>query len=406
MNFYEKDDELSLDRYSRRRPRSYSENEKSSKNTINLSTYFDMSDIEAMNPEENIDEPEKIQIFVNSSTSLISIHKGIRLRFVYEKTKISGLNIELESLETIKNKIDRETYISRKNSLIREIKRLDTERKWLEYKRRITPILERYCRTIPPDVRGIISFKKQSEDEIMNCLNCITEYIEISNSICNIQIECSYQSDKKMFCEICENSSERCSCSIVEDNIEEIIDESKNSKNYEKQTNTCPKSQIEWLKNFMGEGDYSHFNEDYFEYLDELCTQNNLPTSDYVKSNPLYGTRELLKKILKLANLEYKHANALAFRYWEWPQPQINEDQIEIFKRDTIQTRKEYPKVSEKKQNLNLDLSGYLLLGLQKLVFPEKYYSFPSNYAIIRRANKIWIETCKNLEITEYILIK
>jgi len=405
MEFCGIDDELELDRFSRnRRIRAYSDMEVSKK--INVETYFDMSDIVALNPEDNIPEPGIIQMYINPKTSLVEIHKIIRNRFIYEKTKIAGILLEIQSLELMKQMMEKDVYISRKNSLNKEIRKLDTERKWDEYKRRISPVLEKYCKTIPREVLGVISFKKQTEDEIQNCLNCIIEFIEISNSICNIQIEYFYQSEKNAFCEICESPIEHCTCSINQDNIEEIIDESKNSKKYTKQTNTCPKSQIEWMKNFIGEGDYSHFDEIFFEELDILCERNNLSTSEEVKNNPSKGTRELLKKIMKLKGIEYKHANALAFRYWGWIQPELTESQREIFMSDTIRTRKEYPKVSEKKQNINLDLTGYLLLGLQGLRFPEKYFNFPSSQSIIRRANDIWIKTCNRLNIQEYILIK
>ena len=405
MNFDNRDDEISLDRFSADKKRSSSNMEVydiKKRETIEL--YFDLSDPQARNPEDNISEPTNIDVYINPKTSLIEIHNGIRMRFIYEKTKIEGLRHELKTLNSIKNNMDMNVFISRKNELLKEIRDFDVDIKWIRYKENIVPILEKYIKTMPPEVRGILSFKNQTELEIENSLQSIVEFIDVSNSICNIRINSFYQRENDSLCQFCENPKQNCNCGYMDDSFVEHCEDN-NCGELEKQTNINPKPQLEWLKDFLAEGDYSYFDADFFADLDEMCIQNDLPTSSYIKAHPIEGTRELLRKIVKMSDLKYKYTNALGYKYWNWERPQMTEEQKEIFKGNCIITRKEYPKISKRKQNLNLELSGYLLLGLQELTFPTKYFTFPTNLKIIRNANEIWTDTCKSLKIENYRLI-
>lgn len=383
------------------------ENRSMMKNIKKVEDFFDFRNINALNPEMDIQEPTNIEVYIDPKTSLIKIHEGIRSKFVYDKTKIKGLNQEMQTLEKIKNNIKKDKYLQQKHNIAVQMRVFNTEHKWEEYKREIIPILERYILVMPPEVEGVVSCQKQSDEIIETCLSLIVQFIEISNSICGLRINTYYHIQQNNICPICETEriNEKCNCGYIQENSTDLSEHFSQEDDEEKRTNINPKPQIEWLKTFLCEGNYDEMNQEMFEKMDRLCVKNSLPVSQYVKENPNEATRELLRKIMKLAKMDYKYGNILAHKYWGWEIPCITEEQKDIFIRDCIETRKEYPSISDRKQNLNLDVSGYLLFGLQNITFSRKYFTFPANNEIIRDANEVWVKICQKMERTEYKLI-
>lgn len=367
-----------------------------------FSKLFDFSDIQYQ--EEEIRETIGLDVYLNTYISLTYIHKNIRKKFEYEYTMFCNIKNEIKCFERI-SKLQKTNYSERMNELVLQSNFFNTLSKWEIYKEKSIEILKEYVPLMPDKVKCIVSKKQYSKDQERELLNLILKYLDVVEST-GLKLNIFYETEEKEACKICKltysvTSDDYCKCgnNIIRefDNEEEKVEEPET----EKQTNTSSKPQIEWLNNLLGIGVYPDINEELFRELDDICIKNNLATSEDVRKNPEEGTIELLKTLMQKQGFKnYKHRNVLAREYWGWQLPTMTEEQKEEFKRNCIVTRKIYPLVSKKIPNINLDITGYLLLSFQGLEFDKKFFKFPRDPKIISNANKTWKKIIKKLKDT------
>ena len=371
-----------------------------------LNLYFDFSNLSPLNSKDELSEPTEIHAYIEPNVSLKDIHDGIRSRFIYELTMLKTLTKELASINKIKCFLG-DKYEERIASLIEEQSKYKPLEMWENYKKQSLPVLLKYLPLMPCEVKGTISERVFTYIEEQDRLKLIFEYVEIANATCSIQINTFYKFEEENYCHVCGTSFNslndgKCKCGIERDDISHFPEEDAIQEyDTEKQTNTNPKPQIEWLHYFLGEGEYPEVNIELFNEMDKICIKENLPTSEDVKDGTEEGTSDLLLSIMKKIGIRnYKLKNIIGSRYWDWELPVMTEEQKEQFIKNCTLTRLIYPQVSKRIQNLNLDVTGFYLFGAQGLRFPGRFFKFPNNKKSISDANEVWKKTCKKANLT------
>lgn len=365
-----------------------------------LSSLFDFSDIKY---KEDATETIGLDVYLVVDINLTLVHKVIRKKFEYEFKMFTDSKNDIACFERI-SKIQKTNYNERMMELIMIRDSFDTLNKWEKYKLNSEPILKQYIPLMPNKVKGIVSKKDLSLSEQKQLLNIISLYLDVVDEFSGLKLNVFCETEEKEYCKICKlsyssTSDDYCKCgnNIIRESDQE--EEKPEEPETEKQTNTSSKPQLDWLNCLLGIGVYPEINKKLFKELDKICVKNKFPTSEEVKMNPQEGTPQLLTTIMQIYGFKnFKIRNVLAREYWGWELPSMTEEQKEEFKRNCILTRKIYPFVSNQIANINLELTGYLLLLFQGLRFDKKFFKFPKDPKIIAIANDVWKKTLKILK--------
>ncbi len=359
-----------------------------------LHEYFDFSDLKV---DTSLNSIDSISITITSILNLTEIHDLVREQLSFELTKVKFLEEEISSISSSN------LQKSKMQELTNEMNSYKPNENWNKYKETALPILEKYIPLMPAEVRGIISDKVFSYEEEELRLDLILQYINLVDSVLNISIYRNFTNNKTS-CYIC--NQKKCNCLEDSDyDSDEFVEEQDEDEENEdtKQTNTNPKPQIEWMYYFLGEIDSKDINKDLFDRMDEECVRLNFPISKKVKKTKEYNTERLIK-LMKLTGVKNtKLRNLIGHKYWGWDLPVLTEENKEKFKRDCTLSRSIYPEVSNRVQNINLELTGYYLFGNQGFTFPDYLYKFTTNRKIINDANKVWRKTCDKLPGFTYV---
>lgn len=359
----------------------------------NFEMYFDFSDLQEM---EDANEIELIIFDISPNFSLINIHRYVREDFCCKYTNYRDIEKQLERCE--------KKRLPKILELLNKKKEFESFNFWTEYCQLAIPILTAYFEIIPDDVKGIISNRVMSSEEKIEVLRLIIEYSKILKFFFNVKE--IYPTDVKNTCPICFkehniNFEGKCSCGMQIEFIHSPDEDLIQEMDPIKQTNVDPKPQMDWLNYFLGNGSFPSVNEEFLQKMDRICVKKGYPTSQEVIERPELGTSELLLSIMNLAGEKNtKLKNIIGKRYWEWELPVMTEEQISQFEQDCITTRNARSKISDTLHNINLDITGYYLMGAQRLKFDRKFYKFPEkNSRTIEDANSEWKKVCEQTGI-------
>jgi hypothetical protein len=173
---------------------------------------MDYSYPEAETYTEENQNPETIKITYKTNVNIILIHKAIRKKFGFERSKLAEYEQKVAdiNLNNVKLSINDLRYCEKlKKELLTKIEEINSGSVWRTYIEEAKPYLEEYQALFAHNNKTIViaGKKKENEEEKFNAelrINLIKEYTEIAAKYINIIIHRVVKT--KMTCPVCETS--------------------------------------------------------------------------------------------------------------------------------------------------------------------------------------------------------
>lgn len=375
--------------------------------------------------------------------NIISIHNAILDKFKYEKDhKVNRLEEALRD-EEIKinrrqNMVERKASLKRIRQLGKEIEDILTDRRYMEYLKQITPLINQY--SLLGSLSKIISFAKNRKDEDdlpedpenqRERHQLILDFIEIARKY--IQIDLIREVKEGNYCEACGTNLDEAptdpddggvivcpNCcveklSVIRTRFYHDNARTNNSgNNYEdranfwkvlmcyqgKQSDKPPRELYETLKEYFISRETPKIDiegKGKGVFVTPSYIKNQLPlNSDGAKKGT---SRSLMYKALKETGNSryYDHINIILHKIWGWSLPDVShlEDQI---MNDYDLSQRVYETIpKDRKSSLNSQFRLYK--HLRRLHYPckSKDFKIPTTHDILEFHKTVWSKICQTL---------